>query len=124
VPDPADKTLITVLGKQLEEQQRIAAFLLNHAGEKDALALQAVRELDRSTASVVCKACGWSFQEVAGFNLGYKNFSQWNDLVCRASGNGNLVKLCKAAIALDIGTRTTDPLTAAKIATGTIRTDA
>jgi hypothetical protein len=123
VPDPAHVTRITALEKREKELQNIVAFLLKHTGNKDCVALQAVRELPRESASEICEGVGWHWLEVASFNQSYKTFAQWNDIVCRASSNGNLAKLCKAAIQLDISTKTSDPLTAAKMLTGTIRSD-
>jgi hypothetical protein len=122
VPDPKHAERITALEKHRDSLQAQVAFLLRHVAQKDTLALLAVRELDRAIAEPVCEGVGWHFMEVASFNLSYKSFSQWNDIVCRASSNGSLVKLCRAAIALDISTRTSDPVTQAKMLTGTIRT--
>jgi len=125
VENPQHAQEVAGLKKQATQSLVITKFLLEHVGlSKDQIALLSVRELhglDSKAASEVCGALGWRINEVYQFTTSY-GLNAWSNIIEKAQCEGPLVRLARAAMALETQTETPiDNLTAAKLATGTLR---
>jgi hypothetical protein len=120
VPNPLHKQELDKVTKRQDELIRQTVFLLEHVVSKEQTVLCACRELDRTAASEICEALGWHYNEVARFNQSY-DFNAWSNIIEQAQTEGPLVKLARAAIALEVTDSPMDPVLAAKYQTGTLR---